>query len=94
MRLNHLSKAVQKVGLCQVLGSVLNPIAADSLNLFVKPFGASQVVLVLKNPLAYTRDIKRHGFDPWVGKMPLRMKGKTTPVLLPRESHGLRSLVG
>ena len=61
---------MQKVGVCQVSGSVFIPIAVDSLNLFVNPFGASQVVLVLKNLLAYTRDIKRRGFDPWVGKIP------------------------
>ena len=32
---------------------------------------ASQVVLVVKNPPANAGDI-RHGFDPWVRKIPLR----------------------
>ena len=32
--------------------------------------------------------------DPWVGKIPWRRKWQPTPVLLPRKSHGLRSLVG
>ena len=36
----------------------------------------------------------RPGFDPWVRKIPLRRKWQPTPVLLPRKSHGLRSLVG
>ena len=30
----------------------------------------------------------------WVGKIPWRRKWQTTPVLLPGESHGHRSLVG
>ena len=34
------------------------------------------------------------GFDPWVGKIPWRRKWQPTPVFLPGESHGQRSLVG
>ena len=36
----------------------------------------------------------RPGLDSWVGKIPWRRKWKPTPVLLPGESHGGRSLVG
>ena len=36
----------------------------------------------------------RPGFDPWVGKIPWRRKWHPTPVFLPGESHGGRSLVG
>ena len=36
----------------------------------------------------------RPGFDPWVGKIPWRRKWEPTPVLLPGESHGQRSLAG
>ena len=32
-------------------------------------------------------------FDPWVRKIPWRRKWQPTPVLLPGESHGVRSLV-
>ena len=35
----------------------------------------------------------RPGFDPWVRKIPWRRKWQPTPVLLPRKSHGWRSLV-
>ena len=35
----------------------------------------------------------RPGFNPWVGKIPWRRKWQPTPVLLPRKSHGRRSLV-
>ena len=37
---------------------------------------------------------RRPGFDPWVGKMPWRREWQPTPVFLPGESHGQRSLVG
>jgi len=36
----------------------------------------------------------RRGFDPWVGKIPWRRKRLPTPVFLPGESHGRRSLMG
>ena len=36
---------------------------------------------------------RRPGFYPWVGKIPWRRKWQPTPVLLPRRSHGRRSLV-
>ena len=34
------------------------------------------------------------GFTPWVGKIPWRRKWQPTPVFLPGESHGRKSLVG
>ena len=37
---------------------------------------------------------KRHSFNPWVGKISWRRKRHPTPVFLPREFHGRRSLVG
>ena len=37
---------------------------------------------------------RRLGFDPWVGKVPWRREWPPTPVFLPRESHGQRSLAG
>ena len=36
----------------------------------------------------------RPGFDLWVGKIPWRRAWHCTPVFLPGESHGQRSLVG
>ena len=44
------------------------------------------VVLVGKNLPANAGDIKRCGFDPWVGKIPWRRSGQPTPVFLPGES--------
>ena len=55
--------------------------------------GASQVVLVVKNPAANVGDI-RDRFSPWVGKIPWRRAWQPTPVFLPGESPGQRSLAG
>ena len=41
-----------------------------------------------------TCQCRRHGFDPWVGKIPWRRTWPPTPVFLPGESHGQRSLAG
>ena len=37
---------------------------------------------------------RRRRFDPWVRKIPWRRKWQPSPVFLPGESHGQRSLVG
>jgi len=36
----------------------------------------------------------RFRFDPWVGKIPWRREWQPTPVFLPGEFHGQRSLSG
>ena len=48
---------------------------------------------MVKNLPANTGDV-RFWFDPWVGKIPWRKGWPPTPVFLPGESHGQRSLVG
>ena len=47
-----------------------------------------------KEPACQCRRHRRRGFDPWVGKIFWRTKWQPTPVFLPGESHGQRSLVG
>ena len=37
---------------------------------------------------------RRPGFDPWVGKIPWRSRWLPTPVFMPGEFHGQRSLAG
>ena len=37
---------------------------------------------------------QRHGFDPWVRKIPWRRKWQLNPVFLPGESNGQKSLPG
>ena len=53
------------------------------------PGGAGGKVLVCQ-----FRRHKRLRFCPWVGKIPFRRAWQPTPVFLPGESHGQRSLAG
>ena len=46
-----------------------------------------------KEPTCQCSRSKRHGFDPWVRKILWRSAWQPTPVFLPGESHGQRSLV-
>ena len=53
-------------------------------------FGASLMAQMAKNlPIMWA-----NGFVPWVGKIPWRREWLPTPVFLPGEFHGQRSLVG
>ena len=54
---------------------------------------ASQVVLVIKDPPANAGDMRRE-FHPQIWKIPWKRAWQSTPVFLPRESHGQRSLTG
>ena len=47
-----------------------------------------------KEPACQCRRYKRRQFDPWVRKLLWRSAQQPTPVFLPGESHGERSLVG
>ena len=47
-----------------------------------------------KEPACQCRIHKRHRCYPWVRKIPWRRKWQPTPVSLPGESHGQRSLAG
>ena len=47
-----------------------------------------------KEPACQCRRQKKHGFDPWVEKIPWWRAWQPTPVFLPGESYGQRSLVG
>ena len=51
---------------------------------------ASLVAQTVKNGLQCWRP----GLDPWVGKIPWRREWQPTPVFLPGEPQGQRSLVG
>ena len=46
-----------------------------------------------KEPACQCRRRKRHGFEPWLGKIPWRREWQLTAEFLLRESHGQRSLV-
>ena len=54
---------------------------------------ASQVTLMVKNLPTSAGDMSR-AFDPWLVKIPWKRAWQSTPVFLPGESHGQRSLAG
>ena len=47
-----------------------------------------------KEPICYCRRLKWCVFGPWVRKIPWRREWKPTPVFLPGQSHGQRTLAG
>ena len=47
-----------------------------------------------KEPACQPRRHKRRRFDPWVGKIPWRRAWQPTPIFLPGEFRGQRSLAG
>jgi len=47
-----------------------------------------------KEPACQCRRHKKHGFNPWVGRIPWRRNWQPTLVLVPGESHGQRRLAG
>ena len=47
-----------------------------------------------KEPSYQCMRYNRCGFNPWIRKILCRRAGPPTPVFLPGESHGQRSLVG
>ena len=47
-----------------------------------------------KESTCQCRRCQNHRFDPWVRKIPWSRKWQPTPIFLPGESHGQRSLVG
>ena len=55
----------------------------------LKPFCKSD-----KESACQCRNCRRWEFNPWGRKIPWRRKWQPTPVLLPGESHGQRSLSG
>ena len=47
-----------------------------------------------KEPACQCRRCERHEFDPWVRKIPWMRAWQPTPIFLPGEFHGQRSLAG
>ena len=56
--------------------------------------GSYPLALVVKNPPAKAGDTREEGFEPGVGKIARRRKWQPTPVSLPGEFYGQRSLAG
>ena len=71
---------------------VKQPQRRNSFGFSYLSFWAPQVVLLAKNSSANAGD-RRLGFSPWV-RNNWRRAWQPTPVFLPGESHGQRSLEG
>ena len=64
-----------------------------NIGVVIEVSGASQVAQWQRISLQCGRH-QRCGFNPWAGKIPWRRKWQPTPVFLPGESLGQRSLEG
>ena len=53
---------------------------------------ASLVAQMVKKKKKICLQCRRHGFNPWVSKIPWRREWQPTPIFLPGEFHGQRSL--
>ena len=91
----HVLFAILKSFFSFVGGMVLYMPRGSANPLMFMCLGASQVVLVVRTCRTYPcRRHGRYGFDPWGRKISWGRAWQPTPVSLPRESHGERSLVG
>ena len=77
---------------CMVSHDTITFCAKYHLILKRKGWWASQVVLMVKNPLANAGDMRDEGLVPGSGRSP--GGGSGNPGLLPIESYGQRSLAG
>ena len=76
-------------------GNIVKQINKSQSNLCIMPlFGGFPGGISGKEATYQGRRHKRCRFGPWVRKIPWRRKWQSTPVFLPRESHGPRSLQG
>ena len=66
------------------------PLSEDFASASLKGRGFPAVTVVRIH--LQCRRCVRSGFGPWVGKIPGRKKWQPTPVFLPGQSHGQRSL--
>ena len=64
------------------------------VDLSYSPTWASQVALVVKNPPTSAGYVRDTGSIPGLGRFPPRRALQPTPVFLPGEYHGQRTLVG
>ena len=77
------------------INSYLFAAAADENNLpIIKGWCWASVVAQIVKNLPVNLPCGRPGFDPWVRRIPWRGEWLPTPVFLPGESHGQKSLPG
>ena len=81
--------SLQYSGLENSVDCIVHGVAKSRTRLsdFHRALGVSQVALVVKNSPANAGDVKRPGFDLWVGQISWRRAWQPTPVFLPGESQ-------
>ena len=89
-RFSLLLLKVKREALCYIL---LLPLSDASWRFSVSLY-IDQGLPMWRSHNEPTCQCRRHGFDPWVGKIPWRRKWQPTPIFLPGRSHRLRSLAG
>ena len=67
------------------------PVPESLLKLMLTESVMASLVAQMRNNLPAMQEM---GFNPWVGKLPWGREQLPTPVLLPGDLHGQRSLVG
>ena len=85
MRRSYISGTLLENTICYKTQFDLNKITSHP------PLGFPGGTVVKKKSACQCR---RHGFDPWIGKIPWSRKWQPTPVFLPGEFHERGSLVG
>ena len=66
----------------------------DGLNIRKSVDSCVMTSLVAETAKNLCLQCRRSRFDPWVGESPWRKKWQSTPVFLPGEFHGQRTLAG
>ena len=90
-------RVVLRVVSCREKLRASHPVLSASFSVNVKPSGGGGVLprwLKQERISLQCRRCKRLGFSPWVRKIPWRKAWQPTPVFLPGESHGQKSLAG
>ena len=93
LQYSRQGQIMQRIHQILMFGSYLQRWAQSLYSLPVIQFGALGGARG-KEPACQCKRLRRYGFDTWVGKIPWRRAWQPTPVFLPGESHGQRSLAG
>ena len=98
-----LQLAIENVGNIYIPKALANQLIKAPLHFWGKEMQAEDICWGKKEHQGFPGDTsgkepawqwRRHGFDPWDGKISWRRKWQPTPVFLPGESHGQRSPKG
>ena len=95
----ELGKCLSPIQDTALVSGVQTFVMENTLGLFQNvylspPFAGLSRWASCKEPACQSRRYRRGEFHPWVGKIPRRRIWQLSPIFLPGESHGQRSLAG